>query len=345
MIPIKLSWAVLNANTLFTLICALNLLICVPVSSPRPFSTDPHVADSPSPNTTRGQNQAFQKNKSASLSKKPIAPPQTKPPAPLPKRPLAPLSKKPPATKSPPKLPNQPQQPSQKGQKNTEQKAVPSQTKPDHQAAKQTAFHTGGPTNQTTAQSSHPNRLSVLTTSGTYLGFTNQSRHSVDTWLGVRYAVPPIGDLRFRAPVLLDSHQEDDGKTQLAFEFGDACPQPAFDPPLVPEVDISEDCLHLNLYRPSSSKPDSRLPVLVWIHGGGYTYGTAASTDGAVLVSSSFDLHKPIIFVSMNYRLGPFGFLNTEDLPAEDLQVGLKDQITCLKWLRLNIAAFGGGSR
>lgn len=65
-------------------------------------------------------------------------------------------------------------------------------------------------------------------------------------------------------------------------------------------------------------------------------------TGLSVIVSSSVDLHKPIMFVSLNYRLSAFGFLNTDDLPVEDLQVGLKDQITCLKWLKLNLKAFGG---
>ncbi|EFP77213.2 uncharacterized protein PGTG_03169 [Puccinia graminis f. sp. tritici CRL 75-36-700-3] len=323
MTPMKLPWGSRNLKTFITLIFALNILLCLSLSS-QPDSKDHHISPSSSPDTPRSQSQGVQEKKSPPFSKKPLAPklPRPKPPAQEDQQ-------------SPPKSKTSPKQEAHLPKKKSAQLV-----------AKQAVNHTEKTwSNHTSPTSSHPNPLSVLTTSGRYLGFTNQSRHSVDTWLGVRYAKPPIDDLRFRAPVILDKNQLDDGKLQLAFEFGDACPQPPFNPPLEPEVDISEDCLYLNVYRPSNVTHHSLLPVLVWIHGGGYTYGTGASTDGAVLVSSSFDLDKPIIFVSMNYRLGPFGFLNTEDLPVDDLQVGLKDQIACLKWLKLNIKAFGGDPR
>lgn len=258
--------------------------------------------------------------------------------SPLPKQ----QGRAPPLTSSRPVTPAAKQHPATTTGKPRKQEVHPLPPKPLNPTRKQAANHTEKAWTKPATHASYPPRLSVLTTSGRYLGFTNQSRHSVDTWLGVRYAKPPLEDLRFRAPVLLDKNQEDEGKMQLAFDFGDACPQSPFDPPLDPEVDISEDCLYLNVYRPSSADSKSLLPVLVWIHGGGYTYGTGAATDGAVLVSSSYDSNKPILFVSMNYRLNSFGFLNTDDLPREDLQVGLKDQITCLKWLKLNIQAFGG---
>lgn len=318
-VPMKFPWVVPNIARIFAATVALNVLSNTCSTSLPSDSLSAHPLPRSEGHVSRQSGHVFQRD-------------QPKQPGPAPPltsshRPGTTAAKKYPATATgkPPK-----------------QEAHHLPPKPLNPTKKQAANHTEKAWTKLATQASSHHRLSVLTTSGRYLGFTNQSRHSVDTWLGVRYAKPPLDDLRFRAPVLLDKNQEDDGKIQLAFDFGDACPQSPFDPPLDPEVDISEDCLYLNVYRPSSANSKSLLPVLVWIHGGGYTFGTGAATDGAVLVSSSYDLNKSIIFVSMNYRLNSFGFLNTDDLPLEDLQVGLKDQITCLKWLKLNIKAFGG---
>ncbi|MBW0474430.1 hypothetical protein O181_014145 [Austropuccinia psidii MF-1] len=192
-------------------------------------------------------------------------------------------------------------------------------------------------------ETAHQKLLSIPTTSGTYHGFTSftfNAHQSVDKWLGIRYAKPPLGRLRFRAPVLYD-RSENDKKIQPAYKFGSACPQSGASQLSVP---ISEDCLTLNIYRPSNLTHYG-IPVLVWIHGGGLQTGTSANFDGSVIVGASMEIRKPIIFVSINYRLNSFGFLNTDDLPLEDLQVGLKDQITSLKWLKLNIKAFGGNPK
>ncbi|KAI8458722.1 Alpha/Beta hydrolase protein [Phakopsora pachyrhizi] len=188
---------------------------------------------------------------------------------------------------------------------------------------------------------SYQNSLLISTTSGNFLGFTNRSvTNNVDLWRGIPYAEPPIGTRRFRAPILAKPPLDDPSAIQAAYEFGNACPQ---QPTQFVPVPISEDCLSLNIYRPANTeKASAQLPVLLWVHGGGFTMGVSASADGSILVSSSVDLEKPIVFVSINYRLNTFGFLNTDELPLEDLQVGLKDQILSLEWLKKNIANFGG---
>ncbi len=126
-----------------------------------------------------------------------------------------------------------------------------------------------------------------------------------------------------------------------ATRFGDACPQPAFALAGVPRA--SEDCLNLNVWTPAKSAQD-RLPVMVWIHGGGFVVGTAntAQYDGAAMAS------RGVVFVSINYRLGPLGFLAHPELTKEagrSGNYGLLDQIAALEWVQRNIAAFGGDPR
>ncbi|KAH9824141.1 carboxylesterase [Melampsora americana] len=192
-------------------------------------------------------------------------------------------------------------------------------------------------------------RLHVNTTSGRFTGFVAHRRtpHPVDVWLGIPFAERPTGALRFKPPIpLINSHSSFNRSLRMAWKFGDACPQPAS--PDIP-VPISEDCLSLNIYRPArspralsshSSRP--LLPTLVWVHGGGLSYGTSAQYDGTTIVSHGHKIGKPILLITINYRLNSFGFLNSEALPLTDLSVGLKDQIAALKWLQANLKAFGG---
>lgn len=97
----------------------------------------------------------------------------------------------------------------------------------------------------------------------------------------------------------------------------------------------SEDCLYLNVYSPLRVKNNTPLPVMVWIHGGGFISGTAN------LFGANNFLDKDIILVTLNYRLGIFGFLTLGDLSAPG-NFGLKDQVLALKWVQRNIKAFGG---
>ena len=150
-------------------------------------------------------------------------------------------------------------------------------------------------------------------------------------FLGVPYGKHPTGTLRFKKP-------EPYGRFETpfeAFEFGTACPQnDVLDYGLESK---NEDCLSLNIYvptTPTSSPPD--YAVLIFIHGGGFVMGSSAMIPGDVLTS-----YGNIVFVSINYRLGMFGFASTGDEMAPGNQ-GLWDQRLAVQWVNENIAAFGG---
>jgi para-nitrobenzyl esterase len=158
---------------------------------------------------------------------------------------------------------------------------------------------------------------------------------------GVPYAAPPVDEARFRAPQAPPSWPG----VRPADRFGAACwqPLPERDSPTdqLPER-RSEDCLFLNVWTPAERVTD-RLPVMVWIHGGGFRQGHGGfwAYDGSALA------RRGIVVVTFNYRLGPFGFLAHPALTAESEQAssgnyGLLDQIAVLAWVRDNIAVFGG---
>jgi len=152
-------------------------------------------------------------------------------------------------------------------------------------------------------------------------------------WKGVRYAAPPLGDLRFRAPRPPQTWTE----PADASSFGTACPQPP-----VPNFPMNlgarqdEDCLKLNVWAPSGTQPGDAKPVMVWVHGGAYVLGSGGQPyyNGRRLAHSG-----DVVVVTLNYRLGVFGFL---DVPGFDSNVGLRDVLAALRWVRDNIAAFGG---
>ncbi|MDO3408671.1 carboxylesterase/lipase family protein [Saccharibacillus sp. CPCC 101409] len=161
--------------------------------------------------------------------------------------------------------------------------------------------------------------------------------NGVLSWKGVPYAQPPTGDLRFRAP------QPPEKWTGIrdALAFGPICPQPLYGeasmfgseaPPM------SEDCLYLNVWAPEGER--SKLPVTVWIHGGAFVTGAASIP---LYEGTQFSLRGDCIVVSVNYRLGPFGFLHLSPLgQGFASNTGLLDQVLALEWVRSNIAAFGG---
>ncbi|CAH0695312.1 unnamed protein product [Spodoptera exigua] len=136
--------------------------------------------------------------------------------------------------------------------------------------------------------------------------------------------------------------------------FGPSTPHPAFDhifeayddSAICPQIEEFNntvvgtlDCLHVNIYAPNSANSRNRLPVAVWIYGGGFSIGFS----GRYLYGPSYIVKQDIILVTLNYRLGPYGFmsLNTADMPGNQ---GLKDQRLALKWIKENIEAFGGDS-
>jgi para-nitrobenzyl esterase len=179
--------------------------------------------------------------------------------------------------------------------------------------------------------SSHADELTspVKVTGGDIAGL---QAGKMKTYLGVPYAAPPVGDLRWRAPQAVRPWQG----VRQARSFSAACAQTA---EWVTHRK-SEDCLYLNIWAPQATE---KLPVLVWIHGGGYYGGTAAQDgfNGANLAA------RGAIVVTMNYRLGIFGFFSHPELAAESPQKasgnqGILDQIAALRWVKNNIAALGG---
>ncbi|KAK7044580.1 carboxylic ester hydrolase [Favolaschia claudopus] len=161
------------------------------------------------------------------------------------------------------------------------------------------------------------------------------SKLKITAFRGIRYAAPPTGSLRFRAPAAPSSTPG----VQQAFNDPPQCYQ-GNSGPLTPVANNqTEDCLFLNVYTPSLN-PASRLPTIVWIYGGGYTIGFAGEYNGAELVQDS---NNQAVSVVINYRLGLFGFLGGQQVKeGGSLNAGLLDQEFALKWVRANIHKFGG---
>lgn len=167
--------------------------------------------------------------------------------------------------------------------------------------------------------------------------------NDVDAFLGIPFAKPPLGDLRFAPPVPADPWKGKRDATQMP----KACMQyisGAFDKAnpatqiWINNTVMDEDCLYLNIWVPTESLGTGALfPVLVWIFGGGFFSGSASLDvyDGRFLSAM-----ESVIVVSMQYRLGPFGFLYIES--EVDGNMGLKDQQLALKWVQDNIKAFNG---
>jgi carboxylesterase type B len=183
----------------------------------------------------------------------------------------------------------------------------------------------------------------ALTPAGiTYVGI---SHGDVDHFLGVPYAQDTGGVNRFKPPRPVIPAP---GSTIYATDSGPACPQPLgqLSPPLalVNITEVSEDCLTLNIARPGQTGYGP-LPVMVWIHGGSFWYGTKnePSTNPDGLIRQSVENGLPVMHVAINYRLGFFGFAQSDTLKGEgSMNAGLRDQRLAIEWVRDNIAAFGG---
>jgi para-nitrobenzyl esterase len=143
--------------------------------------------------------------------------------------------------------------------------------------------------------------------------------------LGIPYAAPPVGDLRWKPPAAAAWTGERD-----ASKAGPRC------------QDV-EDCLTINVVRPVGAKPGAKLPVMVWIHGGAYVVGTSMGAFGGDTDGTNF-AKQGVVHVSLNYRLGRAGWFAHPALTKEGPtgNYGMMDQIAALKWVQANIASFGG---
>lgn len=173
----------------------------------------------------------------------------------------------------------------------------------------------------------------VNTTYGAVKGFV---RDGVKTFLGIPYAAPPVGDLRWMEPqppkpyALLD-----------ATEFGNTCPQVTTLGAFAGPANTTEDCLYLNVFTRGTS---GSKPVIVWIHGGGNVTGETNDYDGSKLATGGPNGTSTVV-VTINYRMGLFGFLSQDDLNVEGHlwgNYGILDIQAALRWVQANIASFGG---
>ncbi|KAJ3839270.1 extracellular triacylglycerol lipase precursor [Lentinula raphanica] len=161
---------------------------------------------------------------------------------------------------------------------------------------------------------------------------------SQDFFGGIPYAEAPVGPLRLAPPVFKPIPDSDSAGLFNATSFGKAC----FQGGLVAD-EVSEDCLSINVFRPSDTSSRSRLPVLLWTHGSGFATSSSAMFNASVIIAQSMARGTPILFVSINYRLGPLGWPQGSVADAEGiLNLGLMDQVAGLQWVQRNIEAFGG---
>ncbi|KAM7332505.1 hypothetical protein ACRRTK_009213 [Alexandromys fortis] len=163
----------------------------------------------------------------------------------------------------------------------------------------------------------------------------------VHRFLGIPFAKPPVGPLRFAPPEAPEPWSGvRDGTSYPAM-----CSQNDYMmnseglkmiKHLLPQISMSEDCLYLNIYTPAHAREGSNLPVMVWIHGGALTVGMASLTDGSILAAT-----EVVVVVTIQYRLGVLGFFSTGDQHARG-NWGYLDQVAALRWVQQNIVHFGG---
>ncbi|KAF8608654.1 alpha/beta-hydrolase [Ceratobasidium sp. AG-I] len=169
-----------------------------------------------------------------------------------------------------------------------------------------------------------------------YVGLRNATSGQ-DYFLGIPFAKPPVGSLRFKPPV---PWSQGNTRTVNATQAGYSCESSLAGFSTNPE---SEDCLTLNIWKPTNVT--GKIPVMVYIYGGAFYIGDIASYPGNFFVERSTTIGKPVIYVAMNYRLGLYGFPPGQAAAdAGALNLGLKDQRLALEWVQKNIGYFGGDS-
>jgi len=184
----------------------------------------------------------------------------------------------------------------------------------------------------------HADPLTAKTQQGKVHGKTiNDGK--VRAFLGIPYAAPPVGALRWKPPQPPAKWKG----VREAMQYGARCMQrPVFPDMVFQDAGPSEDCLFLNVFTPADAKLKNKLPVMFWIHGGGYQGGSASEPRH----NGDFLPLKGVVLVTINYRLDVFGFLATSDLAQEQNgsagNYGLMDMVAALQWVHANIAKFGG---
>ena len=187
----------------------------------------------------------------------------------------------------------------------------------------------------------------VLTIDGGQIQGVETADRGILIYKGIPYAAPPVGDLRWREPAEVIPWEG----IKVCDTFGAAAPQKLTDPGSFYDKEFyaqsphvkNEDCLYLNVWTPAAGKPNAKLPVAMWIHGGAYRngFGHEDEFDGIAWAK------KGVILVTINYRLGVLGFLAHPELTAESPNhssgnYGILDQVAALKWIKANISQFGG---
>ncbi|NXS08381.1 SASB hydrolase, partial [Neodrepanis coruscans] len=184
----------------------------------------------------------------------------------------------------------------------------------------------------------------VETKSGRVRGYqfrVDSAQRSVNVFLGLPFAKPPVGSLRFSEPQPPEPWEG----VRDATAYPPMCPQDSVQGQYFSDfitnrkekvpLQMSEDCLYLNVYTPVSTG-EQKLPVLVWIHGGGLILGAASTYDGSALAALD-----NVVVVTIQYRLGILGYFSTGDEHARG-NWGYLDQVAALKWIQENIIHFGG---
>ncbi len=192
---------------------------------------------------------------------------------------------------------------------------------------------------------SHAQVTVVQLENGKIQGYADSSTRSIRIFKGIPFATPPVGDLRWKAPQPVKNWQGIKQCNQFAASPMQNKPQPFYcwsEEFIAQPEPLSEDCLYLNVWTTAKSEGQKQ-PVFVWIYGGGLSSGSAncAIYDGEEMAK------KGVVFVSINYRVGVFGFMAHPELTKEASyqasgNYGFLDQLAALKWIQKNIVAFGG---
>ncbi|EGX87767.1 lipase 3 precursor [Cordyceps militaris CM01] len=197
-------------------------------------------------------------------------------------------------------------------------------------------------------------KISVELASGTTV--IGRSGQGIETFNGIPYADPPVGPLRFKPPQKISRKLEPVDATGIA----PSCPQmlisnatktalgriasSLIDLPVLRDVlRGQEDCLTVSVQRPAGTRPDTKLPVLFWIFGGGFELGGSNTYDATSLLAAAVGDGMPFVYVAVNYRVGGFGFLPGAEIHRDgSANAGLLDQRMALEWVADNVAYFGG---